>query len=189
MLNKSNTKNLTAKQYRTITAFVAAIIGFSVSLANLTGIYISMLVITIGMAVLLYAKSRVKDVLEDERDKTVGGEAARLAIGAYSTISIVVMFVLYPFRLQNPFFETIVLTLSFSACALMGIYSLAFYLRNKGVKPKTFFWALIAVSLIVFLTGVRLLSGEDSWICKDGEWTEHGKPSSPKPVIKCTNGK
>ncbi len=37
--------------------------------------------------------------------------------------------------------------------------------------------------------GIRLLSGEDNWICVNGTWVMHGKPSAPKPTKACPGGK
>jgi len=40
---------------------------------------------------------------------------------------------------------------------------------------------------LVFIVGIiRLVSGEDDWICNQkGEWIEHGHPSTPKPTGTC----
>lgn len=46
--------------------------------------------------------------------------------------------------------------------------------------------AAILVVLIVIL-GVRFLSGEDNWICQNGEWVKHGNPSASKPTKPCGN--
>ena len=43
---------------------------------------------------------------------------------------------------------------------------------------------VIAIILAV-LFGLRLFSGEDSWICQNGEWIKHGNPSAPKPTESC----
>jgi len=32
---------------------------------------------------------------------------------------------------------------------------------------------------------VRFLSGEDNWVCENGEWKEHGKPKASKPTTSC----
>jgi hypothetical protein len=51
-------------------------------------------------------------------------------------------------------------------------------------KVLTFIGIFILV--IVFVAGViRLFSGEDDWMCKNGEWIEHGHPSTPKPTGIC----
>lgn len=41
------------------------------------------------------------------------------------------------------------------------------------------------VSIPLFLFSVRLLSGEDNWLCQQGEWIKHGKPNNPKPEEEC----
>ncbi|MDD5528016.1 MAG: GerMN domain-containing protein [Patescibacteria group bacterium] len=46
---------------------------------------------------------------------------------------------------------------------------------------------LVALIIIVFLAiiNLRLISGpEDTWLCQNGEWVAHGKPSNP-PVGVC----
>jgi len=48
---------------------------------------------------------------------------------------------------------------------------------------KTFI-AIILIVVAVFF-GFRLLTPEDSWICEDGSWKQHGKPSSPMPNYPC----
>jgi hypothetical protein len=39
--------------------------------------------------------------------------------------------------------------------------------------------------LSIALAVSRIVTGEDSWICKDGKWVEHGHPSSEKPNEPC----
>lgn len=43
---------------------------------------------------------------------------------------------------------------------------------------------IFAVILMVVF-GLRLLGGEDTWICQGGEWVKHGNPSAPKPTELC----
>jgi hypothetical protein len=51
---------------------------------------------------------------------------------------------------------------------------------------KVLIFMVIFILVIVFVVGViRLFSGEDDWICKNGEWIEHGHPSAPKPTGTC----
>lgn len=33
--------------------------------------------------------------------------------------------------------------------------------------------------------GAQFLSGEDGWICQDGEWVKHGNPAGPAPTALC----
>ena len=47
---------------------------------------------------------------------------------------------------------------------------------------------LVVVVIIVAigaLLSVRLISGEDTWICQGGQWIKHGEPSKPRPVGVC----
>lgn len=47
-------------------------------------------------------------------------------------------------------------------------------------------WLLgIGFVVLVVVVGARLLTGEDTWICKDGKWVKHGNPSSAMPTKPC----
>lgn len=41
------------------------------------------------------------------------------------------------------------------------------------------------LALVFILIAVRTLSGEDTWICTNGSWVQHGKPLLPKPSYVC----
>lgn len=58
------------------------------------------------------------------------------------------------------------------------IYS--FLLFKKKASWMKFIYAGI-VFFMILIGGLRLLSGEDDWMCKDGQWVMHGHPSSPMP--------
>lgn len=49
---------------------------------------------------------------------------------------------------------------------------------------KVIIAVLIIIGVLFFL---RFVIGgpEDSWICKDGNWIKHGRPSYPKPITPC----
>jgi hypothetical protein len=51
-------------------------------------------------------------------------------------------------------------------------------------------------SILIFLAGMlvtgagfvifeRIVSGEDTWLCQNGQWVKHGNPSAPMPLGKC----
>ncbi|MBU1132101.1 hypothetical protein KKC32_02535 [Patescibacteria group bacterium] len=48
---------------------------------------------------------------------------------------------------------------------------------------------LIIIFSVILLFGilitVRFVTGEDTWICKNGEWIKHGHPSAPQPETPC----
>lgn len=43
--------------------------------------------------------------------------------------------------------------------------------------------SIILAGLGVFT--VRFFSGEDNWICKNGQWVKHGNPNIEKPTASC----
>lgn len=49
--------------------------------------------------------------------------------------------------------------------------------------------ALVFVAIILAISGIRFFSGEDSWICVDGQWVKHGHPESPAPEAGCGENK
>lgn len=55
------------------------------------------------------------------------------------------------------------------------------------MKVKILFIVIIIIICAVF--AIRLLSGEDNWMCQNGEWIMHGKPSAPKPTTLCPGAK
>lgn len=54
---------------------------------------------------------------------------------------------------------------------------------GENNKMKKALFLIILIFLIIFL--IRLFSGEDNWICQNGEWIMHGHPSTPKPTTVC----
>jgi putative hemolysin len=43
----------------------------------------------------------------------------------------------------------------------------------------------IPLLVLLFWGFTRLWRPEDTWICKNGEWVKHGKPSAPMPNYPC----
>lgn len=41
---------------------------------------------------------------------------------------------------------------------------------------------IVVVAIVAF---ARVATGEDNWICVNGEWVKHGNPSSPMPDGGC----
>jgi uncharacterized membrane protein len=60
---------------------------------------------------------------------------------------------------------------------------------NLKLKIALIFILLIAGILVLAfanaLFGINIFSGEDSWICEQGEWVKHGVPSAPMPEELC----
>lgn len=61
--------------------------------------------------------------------------------------------------------------------------------RERPYKEKKQIYVLIIVMIIMVaaLLYLRFILGgeEDTWICKDGTWIEHGNPSNPMPNTPC----
>lgn len=181
---------MTAKRFNLYRILIAAILGaiFSVSIvANNFILPIISVIMAVGLMYML--KKNVKEVLEDERDYEISGRAAKYAMGIYSYLMLVVILILFIGRANNPLFETIASILAYSVCSLIIFYSFIFkYLQSdsplKKNKALLIFLAVI-IGLLVIMFNVRLLSGEDNWICDNGQWVKHGQPSTPMPIQPC----
>lgn len=55
------------------------------------------------------------------------------------------------------------------------------------MNKKTLIIIIIILFAIIIVFGIRFFTGEDSWICVDGQWVKHGNPSSPMPESGCGN--
>lgn len=62
-------------------------------------------------------------------------------------------------------------------------------IRQRPYKEKKTMYALIITMIIMVaaLIFFRFLLGgdEDTWICEDGVWIQHGNPSYPMPTYPC----
>ncbi|HSV94733.1 MAG TPA: hypothetical protein VLH94_02005, partial [Spirochaetia bacterium] len=48
------------------------------------------------------------------------------------------------------------------------------------------FIAVVAIGLAGLLVARFLLGGnEDTWVCTNGVWEQHGQPTAPKPTTGC----
>lgn len=87
--------------------------------------------IAIAMLVLLFLRRRVKGVLADERDYTIGGKAALWSIQIFSGVAVVLMFVLLAKQDADPSFRIVADVLAYATCALMLLYSLIFAVLRR----------------------------------------------------------
>ena len=164
---------------------IAATISASITNEN----YIIPLFVVLISSILLYImRGRVKEILADERDYEVAGHASRWAITVFSVFACVATFILYALRDLSPYYEVIASTLAYSTCFLMLVYGLIFRFYNKSFVGKNK-WIYIVISILTFMiiiiAGLRLFSGEDSWVCDKGQWIEHGHPDFPTPKTEC----
>ena len=70
------------------------------------------------------------------------------------------------------------------------IYSYLLYRGKGNVNSKIMRSFVLLIAVVMFASaaiaaGFRLLSSEDEWICNNGQWVQHGHPSSPMPTEPC----
>lgn len=180
---------LTLKQYQIVRLIIVIVLAACFSnLIVLKNYFLPIALLILASLVLMYLRKKVKGVIADERDYQIGGKAALLAMQVCSWIGVVAMFVFYAFSDTNPFYQPIAMTLAFSICILMLVYSVIFryYERIKFSDKKLIFSVIIFILFLVLAVfSLRIFSGEDNWICKNGEWVEHGHPFFPAPTVEC----
>lgn len=181
---------MTAKHFGIAKLVVAFIVAIAASQAVVANNYLPLAAaVAAGALVLFWMRSQVKEIVADERDFAIGGTAARWAIQIYAWATVIIMFALYSQREANPAFEAVASTLAYSTCFLMILYTIIFryHQRLKFMAGKTAYLAIgIFIILITVIAGLRLFSGEDGWLCQNGQWVKHGQPSFPAPQAECS---
>jgi len=181
---------MTLKKYQQIKLAIVIIISIIFSQSIIYQNYlIPLTTLVVASLILIWLRRQVKEVIADERDYILAGKSASAAIQIYSWIAVVAMFILYAFKHLNPVYEPVAMTLAYSTCLLMVVYSLIFKFQNKikFTPSKNKFLIIIIVLSVVFgIFTIRLFSGEDNWVCQNGQWTKHGNPSfdAPKSICK-----
>jgi uncharacterized membrane protein len=123
---------LTLKQYQIARLVIVFILAFCfANLIVLKNYFLPIALLVLASLVLMYLRKKVRGVLADERDYQIGGKAALLAMQVCSWIGVVIMFVLYAFADKNIFYQPIAMTIAFSVCVLMLMYSFIFKYLNR----------------------------------------------------------
>jgi uncharacterized membrane protein len=181
---------MTAKKFTVYRIIIAALLGAIFSISIVSNQYLIPVISLVTAVIIIYMlKKSVKEVLVDERDYEISGKAARYAIMFFSYMAFVIIFFLIIFKNQNPAFETTAIILAYAICSLMIAYSFIFkFLQSDSpLKKNKTIMILVAVILGLFLIifNLRFFSGEDDWICQNGEWAKHGNPRAPMPNRTC----
>ena len=128
---------MTAKQFKLAkvitTIIVAIIVGQNVVKQEF---FIPIVAVVLAALILFYLKSRVKEVLVDERDWKAAGKAAVLTIQIYGWLMMMAVFIFYSQQEKNPAFAPIAVTLAYSTCALLLFYALIFRFHDRIFKSK-----------------------------------------------------
>ncbi|MDD4901453.1 MAG: DUF2178 domain-containing protein [Patescibacteria group bacterium] len=180
---------MSLKQFKIVKMTLVVILAMVFSQAIVFKSFLIPVVLLIASSLaIFYLRSRVKEVIADERDYLTGGKSALWAMQIYAWVAVVAMLVLYANRDLNPAYEPVAMTLAFSTCILLLLYALIFryYNKIKLTDKKTIYVVLVLIfflALAVF--SLRVFSGEDNWLCQNGEWIKHGQPDFPAPAVGC----
>lgn len=124
------------KEFRRIAAIItmamAAIIGWSVAIGNAI---LPIVAVPVGLALLYFFRSRVTQVIEDERIYKIGEKASYITLRVFTVITALTGALLFALSRSGLVdFEQAGLTLAFAACASMVLYIIfyAYYGKKYG---------------------------------------------------------
>ncbi len=142
---------MTLKQYQKFRMILTIIIAmiFSQAIIN-QNFFLSISIIILALLLHLFIRSRVEEILHDERDWAIGGKAALSAITTYSWIGLVVMLILKSQAILNPVYDIIANTIAFSVCILMLLYAFIYRIHHKGkiFNIYTIFTLIVLVAFV-----------------------------------------
>lgn len=180
---------MSAKKFFILRMVMAMILSGVISASSVAGnYYIPLAAIITTVVIIQIAKKNVNEVLHDERDYDIAGKAARYSLGIFSGVIGLAVMILFALRAENANFELIGSILAYIVCGLLLVYSLIFKILQgkENFKTKNFLIIIMAAAIFSFaIVGLRIFSGEDGWICKNGEWQKHGNPDAPAPTEIC----
>ena len=189
---------MTLKKYNKYRMVVAMLLAFGVSISVSTGNYLLPLVAMIlGWLILYNLRQQVDGGIADECDYALAGKSARYTITAVSVLLALGFFVLMHFASDNHELYNLAMLSSYLVCGIMLLNSAIFYYLKLKMKTekrsfkswiKTFgiYFIIAGIFAAIFTIGsLRLISGEDDWICDNGQWIKHGQPSAPQPTETC----
>jgi uncharacterized membrane protein len=82
--------------YETIGKLFPIFVGISVIMGIiLDNSILPLIVVGIGVPLIIWSKSRVEEVIEDERDQEIGGKAMRNAVVVFAIIATIIGLILY----------------------------------------------------------------------------------------------
>lgn len=118
---------MTKKQYLIcrllVSFFTALLVASAVTLGN----YIMpLLIIIAGMTILYTCRKKVQDVLADERDYKIAGQASRYVLNAYCLVGAIITIVVFATSRDNSALMLLANFLAYSICLIMIINSFLF---------------------------------------------------------------
>lgn len=101
-----------------IVMLISALTSYSISIQN----YFLPIPIILGLAAFLYIiRSKVTDVMADERDYKIAGQAARYTLFVFSLLGVVLMFILLNLGINNNLYQILGNALASTVCLVMLI--------------------------------------------------------------------
>lgn len=178
---------MTLKHYhylQNIISFSLIIVIFFYTSEN--NFIIPLIAMVSAFAIIFIAKRYVKEVVQDERDISFSNQAFRLAVYGYAFIAVVTI-ILLSFGIPKAEYQIIFVTFIVSICLIFFLQKLFYvYYQKMFVEKREIYIAfgvLILILTMIFM--LRFFSGEDDWICQDGQWVKHGNPEVAMPSSKC----
>lgn len=117
-----------------------------------------------------------------EADKAWETSWTRKILVAFLTYLVILLFLIM-IKAEQPFITAIVPTVGF----ILSTASLSLGKKIWLKQPNKLLISILVIFfiLIIALGLVRLFSGEDDWICQNGQWVKHGQPEMPAPTTEC----
>jgi uncharacterized membrane protein len=126
---------MTLKQYNVFRIIIVIALAMSISISiTLENYYLPIILMAIALAIIYYLRQQLKagEVMADERDYKLAGDAARYTITAYGLVGVMGMFVLMALA-ENK--ESLIYALSqylaFSICFLFLLNAFIFKLLSR----------------------------------------------------------
>ncbi|MCL5666166.1 MAG: DUF2178 domain-containing protein [Patescibacteria group bacterium] len=111
---------MTYKRFRTIKIITGFIVGVITAQAIIFDNYfLAVVAVFSALAVIGSMKKKVVEVINDERDYAIAGNAARLSLSLFSLVGALLAFAFMSLRNVNSDFMLIGSTLAYSVCALL----------------------------------------------------------------------
>ena len=128
---------MTLKQYTALRIVIAMVLAAFISSSIVRHEYFWPVIALICSMIFLFAvRSRVAEILADERDHAIGGRAARWAIQLFCLITVLMMFVFLWQGEREPQMTVVAQVLAYAVCTLMLLYALIFKILARSGTPR-----------------------------------------------------
>lgn len=145
-------------------------------------------ILLIAVVILFIARKSVSEVVFDERDNNIRAKSFLMAAYSFAFLSVVTIILLMLGTVSEENYKMISLTLIVSLVVIFGVQRLyyIYYQKFAHLEKKGVYIALGIIMLLIVLVGMlRFFSGEDDWVCQNGQWVKHGNPEIPIPITEC----